>query len=216
MFPNLNCLMGCEGVSAGRAQAPGDVGEIVQSACLSHLLAASVEMLSKTGVCRRAGGAGEISLGMCQRPALLTQGLPGSSLPEPSSAHEVVMARGPSCTSPCPPSRGWWLPMDMLVVQLRAGWCWRRAKRCWAVHRAPWDWWWPAQWGSSWQLLPSLAGPRDSPALLAYGATHYEVAAVPRHGTVGTLAPQHWVGAAKQKQGVWGFWNNPLESQYWK
>lgn len=88
MFPNLNCLMGCEGVSAGRAQAPGDVGEIVQSACLSHLLAASVEMLSKTGVCRRAGGAGELSLGMCQCPALLTQGLPGSNLPEPSSAHE--------------------------------------------------------------------------------------------------------------------------------
>lgn len=197
VFPNLNCLMGCEGVSAGRAQAPGDVGKIVQSACLSHLLAASTEMLSKTGACGRADGARELSLGMCQRPALLAQGLPGSDLPEPSSGHESAMAQGPSCTGLRPPSRGWWLPVDMLVVQLRAGWCWRYARTCWAVHGAPRDWWCPVQWGSSWQLRRSLAVPRDSPALLAYGAMCDEVCAVPRHGTVGTLAPQRWVGAEK-------------------
>jgi len=89
VFPNLNCLMGCEGVSAGRAQAPGDVGEIVQSACLSRLLAASTEMLSKTGACRRADGARELSLGTCQHPALLSQRLPGSDLPEPSPGHRL-------------------------------------------------------------------------------------------------------------------------------
>lgn len=159
MFPNLNCLMGCEGVSAGRAQAPGDVGEIVQSARLSHLLAASAEMLSKTGACGRADGVGELSPGTCQCPALLTQGLPGSDLPEPSSGREIAMARGPSRTGPRPPSRGWWLPVDTLVVQLRAGWCWRRARTCWAVHRAPRDWWCPVRWGISWQLLRSLLSP---------------------------------------------------------
>lgn len=63
MFLNLNCLMGCEGVSAGRAQARGDVGEILQSACLSHLSAASAEMLSKMGACGRADRARELSIG---------------------------------------------------------------------------------------------------------------------------------------------------------
>lgn len=145
MFLNLNCLMGCEGVSAGRTQARGDEGEIMQSACLSHLLAAPAEMLSKMGACGRAGRAGELSQGTCQCPALLAQGLPGTDLPEPSSGYEIAMARGPSCTSPCPPSRGWWLPVDTLVVQLRVCWCGRHTRTCRAVHGAPWDWGCPVQ-----------------------------------------------------------------------
>lgn len=83
MFLNLNCLMGCEGVSAGRARAQGDVGQIVQPACLSHLLAAPAEMLSKTGACGRAGRAfpgGRVSaqlrlLGDCQGPTCPSQAL---------------------------------------------------------------------------------------------------------------------------------------------
>lgn len=63
--------MGCKGVSAGRARAQGHVGEIVQPLCLSHLLAASAEMLSEMGAFRRAERAGELSQGTCQCLALL-------------------------------------------------------------------------------------------------------------------------------------------------
>lgn len=75
MFLNLNCLMGCGWVSAGRVRALGDAGQIEQPACLSQLSAAAEEMLSRKGAGRREPGSfpGGCSGSRCPSPTLLSQ-----------------------------------------------------------------------------------------------------------------------------------------------